>query len=144
MKKLLAALVLQFALTVPAVAADLIDDLMAIEKRLWTAWSKKDGEPFKKALDANAVQIVAGTAPLVGRDAIVKAITAQSCELRSFKFDDSVLHRLGRDAVAVSYTATQDATCEGKALPPKLRATSIYLKKQGRWMQRYYQETPIE
>jgi hypothetical protein len=144
MKKLLAALVLQFALTVPAVAAELIDDLMAIEKGLWTAWGKKDGEPFRKALDVKAVEIVAGTAPLVGRDAIVKAITTQSCELRSFKFDDAELHRLGRDAVAVAYTATQDASCEGKKLPPKLRATSIYLKKQGRWMQRYYQETPVE
>lgn len=144
MKKLLAALVLQFAVTVPAVAADLIDDLMAIEKRLWTAWGKKDGETFRKAIDVNAVEIVAGTAPLVGRDAIVKAVTTQSCELRSFKFDDARLHRLGRDAAAASYTATQDATCEGKKLPPKLRVTSIYLKKQGKWMLRYYQETPIE
>ena len=32
---------------------------MATEKALWTAWGKKDGEPFKKALTADAVKVVA-------------------------------------------------------------------------------------
>lgn len=144
MKKLLAALALLFALVPPVVAADLKDDLMAIEKKLWTAWGKKDGEPFRKALADNAAQVVAGTAPLRGREAIIKAVTTQSCELRSFAFDEAALYRLGRDAVAVSYQAKQDATCDGKKLPPKVLATSIYIHQQGKWMQRHYQETPLE
>lgn len=144
MRKLLAAFALLFALVPPVVAADLKDELMAIEKRLWTAWGKKDGEPFRKALADNAVEIVAGTAPLSGREAIIKAITTQSCELRSFTFDEATLHRLGRDAAMVSYQVKQDASCDGKKLPSKIVATSIYIHKQGKWMQRYYQETPLD
>jgi uncharacterized protein (TIGR02246 family) len=98
---------------------------MAIEKNLWTAWGKKDGEPFKNILTADAVEVVAGTAPVVGRDAIIKDITALPCELRSFAHKDAKLRRLSPDVVVLSYTATQDATCDGKKMPPKVYATSI-------------------
>jgi hypothetical protein len=66
---------------------------MAIEKNLWTAWGKKDGEPFKKILTADAVEVVAGTAPVIGRDAIIKDITSLPCELRSFAHKDAKLRR---------------------------------------------------
>ena len=86
MKKLLGMLMLMIVLTPLASAADLQADLMAIEKSLWTAWGKKDGEPFKKVLTADAVEVVAGAAPIVGREEIAKSITVLPCELRSFAF----------------------------------------------------------
>jgi uncharacterized protein (TIGR02246 family) len=144
MKKLFATLMLTLFLAPFAAAADLQADLMAIEKGLWTAWGKKDGEPFKKMLTADAVEVVAGTEPVVGRDAIVKVITTLPCELRSFAFQDGKLRRLSPDVVVLSYTATQDATCEGQKMPPRVYATSIYVRQKGKWLQTNYQETPLQ
>jgi hypothetical protein len=45
--------------------------------------------------------------------------------------------------VALPYTATQDATCEGTKMPPKVYATSIYVRQKGKWLNTSYQETSI-
>ena len=144
MQRALATLALTLAFTPFAMAADLQADLMAIEKNLWTSWGKKDGEPFRKSLTADAVEMVAGTAPTIGRDAIAKDITSMPCELRSFAHSDARLRKLSKDVVILSYTATQDATCAGKKMPPKVFATSVYVLQKGKWMQTQYQETPID
>ena len=144
MRNLFVALLLACGVVPLALAADLQADLLAVEKSLWTAWGKKDGEPFKKALTADVVQIVAGTTPIVGREALVKVITTLPCELKSFAFQDARLRKLSAEVVALSYVATQDASCEGKKLPAKIQSTSIYVKQKGKWLQAHYQETPLD
>jgi hypothetical protein len=51
---------------------------------------------------------------------------------------------LDSDAVVMTYTATQDATCNGKKQPDKVIATSIWQKKNGKWMSPFHQETTRE
>jgi uncharacterized protein (TIGR02246 family) len=143
MKRLLAMLML-FVFAPLAAAADLQTELMAQEKSLWTAWAKKDAAPFKKLLTADAVEIIAGTAPATGLDAIVKDITSHNCEMKSFAHQNPKLRKLGADVVVLTYTATQDTTCEGKKLPAKVFATTIYVRQKGKWMQTQYQETPLD
>jgi len=128
----------------PAQAQGLKADLMAIEHRLWTAWGKKDAGPTQRQLTEDAVQLVAGTAPVTGRDAIADAIKTLPCELRNFSLQDTDLRRLTSDVVVLSYTATQDSSCEGKPLPAKVRATAIYVRQKGDWLQASYQETPLQ
>jgi uncharacterized protein (TIGR02246 family) len=117
---------------------------MAQEKMLWAAWAKRDGEPFKKVLAQDAMEVIAGTRPAVGRDAIVKDITSHTCETKSFALQDPRLRMLSADVALLTYTATQDTICGKDKLPPKVLATSIRVKQQGKWMQVHYQETPIE
>lgn len=66
------------------------------------------------------------------------------CELRCFAHTDARVHKLGADVVVLSYTATQDATCEGQKMPPKVYSSSIYVRQKGKWMMTHYQETPIK
>ena len=54
------------------------------------------------------------------------------------------MHKLGADVVLLSYTATQDATCEGQKMPPKVYSSSIDVRQKGKWMMTHYQETPIK
>jgi len=96
MKKLLASLLLVFGLAPLAMAADLQAELMAVEKALWTAWARRTAKPFRKALTADAVEVVAGTSPVVGRDVIAKDISTLPCELRSFAHTDAKVRKLGR------------------------------------------------
>ena len=143
MKKLFTAAMLMFALVPVALADRLQADLMAVEKSLWAAWARKDGEPFKNSLTSDAVEIGAGIQPVVGRDAIVRLITTLDCNVQNISFGHDSLRRLSPGVAAVSYQVTQDAACDGQALPPKLQVTSVYVRQKGRWMQTHYQETPI-
>ena len=126
------------------VAADLKGDLMAREKAFWTAWGKKDGAAFKTGLTADAVEVVAGYGPITGRDAIAKAISSLPCDLKSFDLKDATLRRVSSTVAILTYSATQDTTCEGKKMPPKLYSTSVYTLKSGKWLNAHYQETAVD
>ena len=65
MRKTIVAVAIGLAFAPLAYAADLQTELMATEKALRTAWGKEDGEPFKKVLTADALELVASTTPSV-------------------------------------------------------------------------------
>jgi uncharacterized protein (TIGR02246 family) len=144
MKRLLAAVVLVGAIGPTAGAQDLTAELMAIEHRHWAAWGRKDGSIARAYLTEDAVDIVAGTPPISGRDAIVKAIETLPCEMASFRHEAATLRRVTPDVVILSYAATQDTTCEGRKLPARLQSVAVYVRKGGKWLQTSYQETALE
>jgi uncharacterized protein (TIGR02246 family) len=142
MKQLVAlSTILMFALASVAVAEDLQSELTALEKSLWTAASKKDPAPFRKVVTDDAVQVTAG-GMLTGKEAIIK--DQMSCELRSFALHDVQIHQLTPDVVALHYTATQDATCNGEKSPSKVASTAIWQKQNGKWVNPVYHSTPIK
>jgi uncharacterized protein (TIGR02246 family) len=137
---LLAALVA----TGTTMAGDLKDELTAKERQGWTAWSKHDGQAFKGLVTKDAVQAVAGGGVTSGRDKIIADVNANTCKVAGFDFSDVKVNHVSQDVALISYMATQDATCGGKKLPPKVYATSVYLRQDGKWKSVHYQETPID
>ena len=145
MKRSIAALLFAGVIAMPQSAeADLKEDLVAKDKRMWVSWGEADGKVFEEQLTEDAVQIVAGTGMVSGRDAIVKQVSAGGCELKGFEFERITLRELSRDIAVLSYTATQDAACGDIKLPPKVQSTSIYVRKKKEWRLIHYQETPID
>ena len=144
MKQMALGALALLTLAAPAAAKDLRGDLMANEKLFWDAWGKRDPAPFRKSLTVDAAQIVAGAAPLAGREAIAKSIAGHSCQIRGFSFSDSSVRMLSSTVALLNYSATQDATCEGTTLPPKLRVTSIWVRQGKMWRNANYQETPVK
>ena len=124
-------------------AADLKADLLANEKALWTAWGKRDVEPAKQLVVENAVEVVGGGVPLLGREAILKEVSGNVCELRSFEFQNFAMRKLRADVVTVSYTATQDMVCAGQKQPGKLAVTAVWVEESGKWLQASYHESVI-
>lgn len=51
---------------------------------------------------------------------------------------------LDKDTVLMTYTATQDATCSGKKQTGKVIASSLWQKKDGKWVSPFHQETAAE
>jgi uncharacterized protein (TIGR02246 family) len=144
--KIVTKLLVPFLLALAAVPAlgGLQEDLIAMEKANWTAWGKKDGATSTKNLTADSVQTIAGVGTMVGRDTIAKENSAHTCVMKSFDFQDPKLRQLTPDVAIVSYTATQDTTCDGAKLPAKVQATSVYVKQGGKWLSANYQETPVD
>lgn len=144
MKSSMATLLLMVAAVSPSVAADLKDDLVAMEKRAWTAWGSQDAQAFRDLMTEDAVQAVAGAGVSTGREKIMADVKSNTCQMKSFEFTDAKLRQLSPDIAILTYMATQDTTCEGQKLPAKVFATSIYLRQGGKWRSTSYQETPLE
>ena len=54
MKSVIASLLLCLVAASPSVAGDLTDDLVALEKAGWTAWSKGDAQAFNDLISEDA------------------------------------------------------------------------------------------
>jgi len=48
---------------------------------------------------------------------------------------------LDKDTVLMTYKASQDGTCGGKKIAPKVIASSIWQKQGGKWVSPFHQET---
>jgi hypothetical protein len=115
-------------------------NFVAIEKKLWEAWKNKDVKPFRTYLSADTVSIDDGG---VGdRDSTLKSIASSDCDVRSYELSDFKLTMFDSDAALLTYKAAQDATCRGTTIPPTVWASSLYVKRGGKWYAASHQETP--
>ena len=128
----------------PAIAGDLANELVAIDKALWTAWGAGNPAPFKEHFTDDYVQAVAGAGVVSGKDKVMAGLAPGACEVKSFDFQEVKARRVTDDVVILSYVATQDASCGGQQLVPKVFATSVYVRHEGKWLSTNYQETAIE
>jgi hypothetical protein len=116
--------------------------IIATEKKLWEAWKNKDAKPFKANLSADSIQI--GESGVGTKNAIVEAMGNSGCEVKSYALSDIKVTFYNNSTAIVTYKGTQDATCEGQALPPAVWASSVYVMRGGKWLAASHQETPAK
>ncbi len=122
-------------------AQDVKSSVMSIEKSLWEAWKNKQTEPFQQNLADNTV----GVSPMgitTGKDQVIKELSDSPCDVRSYSLSDWQVHEITNETVIVTYKAKQDATCQGNKVPGEVVASSVYVKKDGKWMAASHFETP--
>jgi hypothetical protein len=51
---------------------------------------------------------------------------------------------LAKDTALMTYKATQDAVCNGKKSPPVQWASSLYVKRGGKWVNAFYQTSTAQ
>jgi len=117
-------------------------NIIASEKKLWEAWKNKDDRPFRIALSPNSI-LVSETG-VSDREALVKFASSSGCDVRSYALSDFRLTWLNADTAALTYKATQDVTCNGTTAPAAVWATSVWLRRGGKWYAATHQETPAQ
>ena len=122
-------------------AQDAKSDVTSIEKSLWEAWKNKQTEPFEQNLTDNSVG-VSSMGVQAGKAQMIKELTSSPCDVRSYSLSDWQVHELSADTVLVTYKAKQDATCQGNKIPAEVVASSVYVKKDGKWMAASHFEAP--
>jgi uncharacterized protein (TIGR02246 family) len=142
--KSIVALLLALAVVSPSMAADLKDELLAMEKTSWKAWGDHDAKAFSALMTEDAVSISADGNVVIGRDKLSASVSSNTCKLNSFDFSDAKLRQPTADTAILTYTAKEDGSCPEGRLPPKLVATAIYVRQGGKWRWVNYQETPIK
>ncbi len=113
--------------------------LIALEKQSWEEWKNKNGNFFQTLLTDEAVNV--GVGGLSNKSQIVKS-TSSDCEVKSFSVDNFKVVMLDKNVALLTYTAMQDGVCGGRAIPAKVISSSVYVKRGGKWLNAFYQETP--
>ncbi len=113
--------------------------LIALEKQSWEEWKNKNGGFFQTLLTDEAVNV--GVGGLSNKSQIVKS-TSSDCEVKSFSVDNFKVVMLDKNVALLTYAAIQDGICGGRTIPAKVFASSVYVKRGGKWLNAFYQETP--
>jgi len=121
---------------------DVKSTVTAIEKSLWEAWKNRQTQAFEQHLAPNTVSVTPHGI-VTGKEAVIKEMSANPCDVRNFSLSDWQVHEISSETVIVTYKAKQDATCRGNKIPTDVMSTSVYVKRDGKWMAASYQETPM-
>ncbi len=114
--------------------------LIALEKQADEAWRKKDGVFFQSLLSEDAVGV--GSEGIFNKSQIVKAISGSRCEIKTSSMDNFKMVLLDKNTALLTYKAIQDVTCNGKAEPATVWASTVFVKRGGKWLATFHQETP--
>lgn len=143
MKSSIVALLLVLVIS-PSMAADLKEELLALEKGSWKAYANHDAKAYSDTMTEDA--IVAGSSGDVmkGSKAILADLSNNPCDVKSFDLADTKLRQLSPDVALLTYNLTQDVTCGGGKLPVKAFVTAVYVRQGGKWRWASYQETALK
>jgi uncharacterized protein (TIGR02246 family) len=144
MKSSMVALLLALAVVSPSMAADLKEEIVAVEKASWKAFADHDAKAYGDTMTDDAVEVSALGEVVVGRQKILADISSSPCNVKSFDLADTKVRQLSADTAILTYALAQDVTCAGQKLPAKVFATSVYVRQGGKWRWASYQETALK
>jgi predicted small secreted protein len=113
--------------------------VIALEKASWQEWKNKNSAWFQTNLSEDFLSV--HNDGVTNKAQIVKSIAAD-CEVKSFSFDNFKFVMLTKDSAMMTYTAMQDAVCNGKTIPANVFESVVYVKRGGKWLQALYTEIP--
>lgn len=122
---------------------DLTMKLASIEKSLWAGWENADAAPFEKNLVDDAIS-VGSWGVQSGKAEVIAEVADGGCEVAGYSFSDWKAHKVGEGTAILTYSATQDAVCDGEAVPASIVVSSTYVMHGDHWMSASYHETPVE
>lgn len=113
----------------------------AKEKAAWEAIKNKDYEAFADMLSTDALEVnPSNVYDKTGMVASVKVFEPSEVTFADWKF-----LRLDKDAFVVTYTVNTKGKYKGKEFPPEsARASSAWVKRDGKWVSVYHQECAIK
>ncbi len=113
--------------------------IIALEKAGWEAWKNKNGGWFQTNLTDDYLLVNSGG--VENKSQIVKS-TATDCDVKSYALDNFKFIMLNKNSALITFTGMQDGVCSGKTIPATVRASSVYVKRGGKWLNAFYTETP--
>ena len=113
--------------------------IIALEQKAWQAWKDRNVAYLRANTTETFLSI--SSEGVSDKAQVLKAV-ATECKIKSFALHDVKFVMFDQNVVALTYTATQDAVCNGKKAPAKVRAVVNYVKRGDRWLEAMYMQTP--
>jgi len=117
----------------------LLDTLVNLEKRSWVAWQKRDGAFFESFLSNDHVEI--GASGVGDKALVVAGVRSPACVVERYEVDHFKLTRLSPTTALLTYHAAQDTRCGGQPVPSPAWAGSLYILRDGHWVNAVYQQS---
>ena len=118
---------------------DLEEVLTTLEKQSWEAWKNRDGKFFEGFLSDDHVELSFG-GPM-NKATVVRSVSSPMCEVKSYEVNHFKLFLFDSNTAVLTYHAAQDTTCGGIPVPSPVWVSSLYLKRNGRWVNALYQQS---
>jgi len=115
------------------------ETLINLEKQSWVAWKNHDGKFFQDFLSDDHVEIGAGG--LTNKATVVAGVASPVCHVNSYTVEKFSLTIFDANTALLTYHAAQDTTCNGNPVPSPVWVSSLYVKRNGRWLNALYQQT---
>ncbi len=110
------------------------------ETKLWDAWATAKSDYVKTTVSEDGINVsFTGAAD---KKQSIADIESGACKVKSYKFKDFKLSLFSPDMALLTYRVDQDAACGGQQLPPAVYASALYVKRGGKWLNAFHQETP--
>jgi uncharacterized protein (TIGR02246 family) len=121
------------------------DAAKEVEKALATlndAFKKQDAEAIKKLMTDDHTAVTTYYGGAVSRaEQVASLADLKLSEYTSAKTKVTVINK---ETALVTYESMMKGTFKGKPVPAKTFASAVWVKKDGRWLEAFYQETPLE
>jgi hypothetical protein len=115
------------------------DTLVDLERQSWQAWQQRDGAFFQAFLSDDHVEV--GFRGVARKAAVVAGVASPACVVHSFAIDSFDLTTLNPTTALLTYHAAQRTLCNGHAVPSPVWASSLYVRRGGRWLNAMYQQS---
>jgi hypothetical protein len=119
-------------------------NIQKMEQELTQAVKNHDTVPFTKYIDDNIVVFGAAGWKAVSKAEVLQGVKSNPCTVNSTAMSDFAYNWISRDAVLVTYTLTEDRTCQGKTATTKEYTSSLWHKTGGTWTTTFHQETTVK
>ncbi|MGH9683608.1 MAG: nuclear transport factor 2 family protein [Candidatus Acidiferrales bacterium] len=120
-----------------------LPDLVKAERQFWDAWKNGKPEVFENNMADDAVFF--GQYGISPKREIVEEQkeSVHSCKVRSYTLTNSRAIRIDDNAYILLYEAKQDAICGGAKVNPLMLGSSVYVRRNGKWMNIFRSEVPL-
>jgi hypothetical protein len=113
--------------------------IIALEKAGWEAWKNKDAKWFQANQTDDALSVHADG--VTDKAQGIKDLP--NCEVKSVGLDNFKFLMLDKNSALITFLGSQDAVCGGKVQPSTVRASSVYVRRGGKWLNAFYTEIPV-
>ncbi len=127
------------AQTKHAADATLESQIIELDKHGWEAWKNNDPAWF---IDNTTESFRSISSSGVSTKADVVGGMPTDCQVTAYSLADFNFTMLDKNAVLLTYTATQNAVCGGEKAPSPVRVAVNYVKRGGKWLEAMYMQAP--
>lgn len=140
MKKISLALVAAFLIGADAPK----EDVQAVEQALRAlneAFLKQDADTIKRLTGEDLI-VIGSSGQRQTRAEQLKVLP--DLKFSEYKTEDVRVTMPAKDVAIATFTGTVKGSFKGQPLPAKLSAGTVWAKRDGKWLEVFYQATPLE
>jgi hypothetical protein len=113
--------------------------LTSAERKSWVAWQLHDGKFFQSFLSDDHVEV--GTNGIATKAQVVAYVSSSMCTVKSYSLDHFHATRFDDNTALLTYRAEQNTKCGKITVPSPTWVSSLYVRRNRKWVNALYQHT---